>query len=240
MFQFRVVRILLVCAVVLLAGHLAGLGAREIWGVSPDLGVVRQFDLNAEGNVAAWFSSLLLTGSAGLAFVVAVVQRLRQVGMAGRWFALSAFFLAMAADETAQLHDMATGPLRNGLGLDFGALYFAWLIPALLIVAAAGWYFAPLVRALSANVRAQLVLAVVVYLAGAVGCEMIGGSVVEEGRKSLVYLSVMTVEETLEILGGLLFLTALLHQVRELGVHLVLRWTGDTPSLELETAPAEA
>jgi hypothetical protein len=235
--HFKVTRILLRCAVVLLVGHLAGLGAREIWGVSPDLGIVRQFDLNAEGNLAAWYSSLLLTCSAALAFVVATVKRLHHERMSGRWFALSAFFLVMAVDETAQLHDMATGPLRHGLGLDFGPLYFAWLIPALLIVAGAAIYFAPLVGSLSTHVRSQLVLACVVYLAGAVACEMIGGSVVEEGRKALSYLAVMTVEETLEILGGLLFVTALLHQVRELRPHLVVRWASETPSVELADQP---
>ncbi|MFC7505894.1 hypothetical protein [Nocardioides sp. GCM10030258] len=232
--MLRPARILAWCAVVLILGHIAGLVAREGFDVyETKYGLIRQFDLNAEGNLAAWFSSFLLICSAALCLLVAQVRRLRQEAIAGRWAILSAFLLVMAIDETAQLHDMASRPLRNGLGLDFGVLYFAWLIPALLIVGGAAFYFAPVVRNLSDAIRPQLIVAVVVYLAGAVGFEMVGGSVVDEGRQSLTYLAVMTLEESLEILGGFLFLTALLNQVRELRPALVLRWTGELPELTL-------
>lgn len=227
----RPVRLLVTCAGVLLAGHLLGLLAREAWGVDPELGLVRQFDLNAEGNLAAWFSSFLLICSAGLCLVVAQVRELRGLSFARRWAAMAAFFLLMAVDETSQLHDMATGPLRHGLGLDFGVLYFAWLIPALAVLGVAACYFAPLVASLSGTIRPQLVLAAVVYLTGAVGFEMIGGSAVAEGRQSLGYLLVMTCEETLEITGGLLFVAALLNQVRELRPDLAVRWTGALPEV---------
>lgn len=225
----------------LLAGHLLGLLAREAWDVDPQLGLVRQFDLNAEGNLAAWFSSFLLICSAGLCLVVAQVRDLRRLPLARRWAAMGAFFLLMAVDETSQLHDMATGPLRHGLGLDFGVLYFAWLIPALLVLGVAAFFFAPVVTSLSGTIRPQLVLAAFVYLTGAVGFEMIGGSAVAEGRQALGYLLVMTCEETLEIAGGLLFVAALLNQVRELRPDLVVRWTGALPEVTEHAArPTDA
>lgn len=233
MFTLRPVRLLAWCGVALIAGHVAGLIGHEVWGLDRELGMVRQFDLNAEGNLAAWFSSFLLLASAGLCFLVFQIHRLRDHPLAARWGMLSAFLLVMAIDETSQLHDMATGPLRNGLGLDFGVLYFAWLIPALLIVGVAAFYFAPVVRDLSARIRPQLLLAAVVYLSGAVGFEMIGGNVVADGRQALSYLVVMSLEESLEILGGFLLLTALLNQLRELGPVVVLRWTGAVPQVRL-------
>lgn len=235
MFTLRPVRLLAWCGVALIAGHVAGLIGHQVWGLDRELGMVRQFDLNAEGNLAAWFSSFLLLASAGLCFLVSQVHRLRDHPLAARWGMLSAFLLVMAIDETSQLHDMATGPLRNGLGLDFGVLYFAWLIPALVVVGLAAVYFAPVVRHMSATVRPQLLLAAIVYLSGAVGLEMIGGNVVADGRQSLSYLVVLTLEEGLEILGGFLLLTALLNQLRELGPVVVVRWTGAVPQLR----PAE-
>ena len=241
MLPSRPVRLLAICAGLLLAGHLLGLVARELWDVDHEHGLVRQFDLNAEGNLAAWFSSFLLICSAALCLVVAQVRDLRGLPLARRWAALAAFFLLMAVDETSQLHDMATGPLRRGLDLDFGMLYFAWLIPALLILGVAGLYFAPLVASLSGTIRPQLVLAAFVYLTGAVGFEMIGGNAVAEGRQALGYLLVMTCEETLEIAGGLLFLAALLNQLRELRPDLVVRWTGALPEVtDLAGRPADA
>ncbi|WP_435772037.1 hypothetical protein [Nocardioides sp. SYSU DS0651] len=233
----RLLRLLAGCAAVLLLGHVAGLVVREVWGVDPELGMVRQFDLNAEGNLAAWFSSFVLTICAGLALLVTVVLRLRGRRMAGRWGAMAAVFLLMAVDETSQLHDMATGPLRNGLGLDFGALYFAWLIPALLLLAAGAVYFTPLFASLSHAVLPRFVFAIVVYLTGAVVFEMIGGSVVEDGRAALSYLAVMTMEESLEITGGLLLVNALLTLLRELRPTLTLTWGGGEPEVTLAGAP---
>lgn len=232
--MLRPVRILAWCAVLIIVGHVASLIAREGFDVyATKYGLVRQLDLNAEANIGAWFSSFLLSCSAALCLLVAQVRRLRHEAIAGRWAVLSAFLLVMAIDETAQLHDMATRPLRNALGLDFGVLYFSWLLPALIVVGAAFFYFAPLVRNLSATIRPQLLVATIVYLSGAVGLEMIGGSLVSGGHQSLGYLTVITLEESLEIFGGFLLLTALLNQVRELRPALVLRWTGVLPELTL-------
>lgn len=232
--MLRPVRVLAWCAVALVVGHIASLVARHGFDVyATKYGWVRQLDLNAEANLGAWFSSFLLGCSALLCLLVAQVRRLRLEPIAGRWAALSAFLLVMAIDETAQLHDMATRPLRKALGLDFGALYFAWLLPALLVLGAACFYFAPLVRSLSTTIRPQLLVAAIVYLAGAVGLEMVGGSLVSDGHQSLGYLTVITLEESLEILGGFLMLTALLNQLRELKPAIVLRWTGTLPGIGL-------
>ncbi|KRC54074.1 MULTISPECIES: hypothetical protein [unclassified Nocardioides] len=231
MLDSRLLRPFVLCALVLLAGHLLGLVAREAYDVNPRIGIVRQFDLNAEGNLAAWFSSFLLLLSAGLCLLVARIRALRDEPLAGRWAAFAAFFLLMAIDETSQLHDLATRPVRNALGLDFGILYFAWLLPALLVVAAAAYWFRPLVAAMSDAVRPRLVIAAIVYLTGAVGFEMLGGEVVADGHYTLRYLLTMTCEESLEIAGGLLFLAALLAQVRELRPELVVRWTGPLPEV---------
>lgn len=234
MFTLRPVRVLAWCAVALIVGHVASLVAREGFDVyATKYGWVRQLDLNAEANLGAWFSSFLLGCSAALALLAAQVRRLRHEPIAGRWVALSAFLLVMAIDETAQLHDMASRPLRNGLGLDFGVLYFAWLIPALLVVGVAGFYFAPLVRNLSTTIRPQLLVATIVYLSGAIGLEMVGGSLVSGGHQSLGYLTVITLEESLEILGGLLLLNVFVNQLRELRPAIVLRWTGTLPELSL-------
>lgn len=232
--MLRPVRVLAWCGVLLIVGHVASLVAREGFDVyATKYGLVRQLDLNAEANLGAWFSSFLLGCSAALCLLVAQVRRLRHEAIAGRWAVLSAFLLVMAIDETAQLHDMATRPLRNALGLDFGVLYFAWLIPALFVMGTATVYFAPLARNLSDTIRPQLLMAAIVYLAGAVGFEMVGGSLVSGGHQSLGYLTVITLEESLEILGGFLLLTTLLNQVRELRPALVLRWTGTLPELTL-------
>lgn len=198
------------CAAALVVGHVVTLYLFLEYDVRRDVSVPRQFDLNGEGNLAAWFESFLLLCCAFILIVLASHFRAQQAPLAHRWVALSGLFGLMAIDETAQLHDMFTGPLRRGLEIDFGVFYFAWLLPAVAFLAACAWYFAPIAVALPASIYRRLLGALAVYFGGSVVVEMVSGFAVESGRKSTPYLLVLTVEEMCEIAGVILVVGALL------------------------------
>ena len=216
MLSLPVMRWLSGLAVLLVVGHVCTFVISDATGIDRSVGMLRQLDLNGEANLAAWFYSFLLLSCSVLTLGLTVAARLRRSSLAGRWAVLAAVLLVMAVEETAQLHDMATGPLRNGLDIDFGVFYFAWLLPAVGFLAVCAVYFAPLVRSLGPAVQARFVGAVLVYLAGAVGVEMVSGFVASGGRKSAQYLAVLTVEEALELAGVLLVLGTLLALLRRL------------------------
>lgn len=201
-------------AAVLVAGHLLTLYLDLEHGVSREYSLPRQFDLNGEGNLAAWFESALLLVCAVLTLALASHFRENGAPLAHRWVALSGLFGLMAIDETAQLHDMLTGPLRRGLEIDFGVFYFAWLLPAVGFLAVCAWYFAPVAFSLPAAIYRRLFVAFGVYFGGSILVEMISGFAVESGRKSTPYLLVLTIEETCEIAGTLLVVGALFTMVR--------------------------
>ncbi len=182
--------------------------------VPRDISVPRQFDLNGEGNLAAWYESFLLLCCAFILLALASHFRSQAAPLAHRWVALAAFFGFLAVDETAQLHDMFTGPLRRGLEIDFGIFYFAWLLPAVGFLAAAAWYFAPVAFTLPGVVYRRLVGALAVYFGGSIVVEMVSGFVVESGRQSTPYLLVLTIEELCEISGVLLAVGAVLTLLR--------------------------
>jgi hypothetical protein len=220
-------------AAVLVTGHVAGLALAEAFGFSREYGVLRQFNLNGEANLAAWFYSCLLLACAALVGVLALAARARASSLAPRWGALALVLLLMAVDESAQLHDMATGPLRRFLDIDLGAFYYAWLLPAAAFLVLAGFYFAPLVRSLTPAVAGRLVLAAALYFGGAVGFEMVSGIALAAGRESLLYQGVMTIEEGLELAGILVLLATLLAVARQQAAGVSLRFAG----LELGIAP---
>ena len=201
-------------ALVLVVGHVVTLYLDLEHGVSRAYSLPRQFDLNGEGNVAAWFASFLLLSCALLTLALASHYRGMRAPLAHRWVGLSAIFGLMAIDETAQLHDMLTGPLRRGLEIDFGIFYFAWLLPAVGFLAVCAWYFAPVALSLPGAIYRRLILAFGVYLGGAIVVEMISGFAVESGRQSTPYLLVLTIEETCEIVGLLLVVGALFTMLR--------------------------
>jgi hypothetical protein len=201
-------------AAVLVAGHLLTLYLDLEHGVSRAYSLPRQFDLNDEANLAAWFQSFLLLTCALLTLVLASHFRSQRAPLAHRWVAFAGLFALMAIDEAAQLHDMFTGPLRRGLEIDFGVFYFAWLLPAVAFLAVCVWYFAPVAFSMPAAVYRRLIAALAVFFGGSIVVEMISGFVVENGRQSTPYLLVLTIEEICEVAGVLLLVGALLTMVR--------------------------
>lgn len=214
MLSIPLLRWLWITAGAMLVGHVVTLYLYLEHGVSRDWGIPRHFDLNAEANFASFYEAAPLLIASLLTLALAAHYRAQRAPLAGRWAWMSALFLFMSIDELAQLHDLFTGPLRRRLDLDFGALYFTWLLPAVVFLAFCVWYFAPLVRSLPNAIRVRLVVAAAVYFGGAVLVEMASGFVAESGRRSTPYLMVLTVEEACEIGGVLLGVGVLLHLLR--------------------------
>jgi hypothetical protein len=72
------------------------------------LGIVQQFDLKFEGNIAVWYSSLLLFFDGLLALAIANTPpppSLRSSWYRGIWLIAALFFIGLSADEMAQLHE---------------------------------------------------------------------------------------------------------------------------------------
>ena len=142
----------------------------------------------------------------------------------------------MTIDEAAQLHDMATGPLRRGLALEPGVLYFAWVIPALVLLAVVTVYLLPLARALPTAFRARLVLAMAVYVGGALVIEMISGVAVAAGHDTAHYYAVITVEETCELVGAVLLVSVLVAFLRSLRPTMTMQLLGSRIHVTVVTA----
>lgn len=219
----------------LLVGHVTGLLGEEWFGWSRTSGIMRQFDLNGEGNLAAWFESLVLM-CAALAALAIYLAHQGHHRHARRWGFLTALLFLMTIDEAAQLHDMATGPLRRGLSLEPGVLYFAWVIPALVILAVVAVYLLPLARALPTAFRARLVLALAVYVGGALVLEMISGVAVAAGHDTAHYYAVITIEETCELVGAVLLVSVLMALLRSLRPTMTLQLLG--PRIHVTVLPA--
>lgn len=214
----RTVPLLWCVTATVVALHVGAIAAERLLGVSRATGVLRQVDLNAEANATAWFGSFLLLLAAALAAAVATSAPVAAAGATRRWGVLTGLLALMSVDETAQLHDLATGPLRAALDTELTVFHFAWVIPALVVVTAAVLYLAPLGRTLPGREAPRLLGAAAVYVAGAVVLEMLGGLVVDVDVTvrgyTLPYLAATTVEESLELVGAVLLVAVLLDVAR--------------------------
>jgi hypothetical protein len=172
----------------------------------------QQFFLDKENNIPTWFSSALLLAAAGLAFFLGRFEPDVARSHRLRWYGLGVVLAIMSLDEMASLHETFTSMIRNALGLG-GMLYFAWVVPGMLFVAAFGLSYLRFLFTLPRQVRVLLIAAGVVYLSGAVGMELVGGVYADGGNQdTLGYGLVTTVEELLEMVGlSLLTYTLLVH-----------------------------
>ena len=204
-------RLLVAVAVVSGAGLLVDLGAwrdpesgwaHALWPVA---------SLSAEGNVPTWFASSLLLACAVFAGAIATEQA-TTAPWRRHWWGIAVALGWVSLDEVAGLHEHLGGHLDTG-----GFLYFDWVIWAAAIVALLGVIYLQFLRALPSPVRGRLVIAAVVFVAGALVLELpLGWWTEYAGSDSLGYALIDWLEETLELVGASLALVALVAHRRTL------------------------
>lgn len=160
------------------------------------------FEVRGEQTVQSWFSVLILAAAAALAIVLG--SRLRSAGsrMAWRWWGIGGALLFASMDEGVSIHELVDNPDAPA-----GATRYAWLLPAIpIVIALALWAF-PAIRALPSMIGAMVLASGVIFVTGAAVMEFVGGFFY---GTDLVYGGMAHIEETLEMLGVVLFIEAML------------------------------
>ncbi len=167
--------------------------------------------VDLELNVPSFFSAALMLTAAMLIAVIFLLEKRQGTRRPIMWGLLGVGFVAMAFDETVSVHERAIEPMRSLLGQDqFGILYFAWVIPGILVVGALGLVFLRFFISLPPRTRFLTGLAAVLFLTGALGLELVEGYHVEQyGKETALYFLLTTVEEAAEMSGVIVFIRAL-------------------------------
>jgi hypothetical protein len=172
---------------------------------------------DAEGNVFAWYSTVMLAAVAVGFFLIALTARGADRPI-WRFVVLGAVALALSADEAAYLHERL-GIFAGELGLG-STFTYQWLLLGIPLALVAGILLLWIARRLDANLRRDLIVAGLVFLAGAVGGELVGGVLKKvdvglQGTAELIAYDVeVLIEEALEITGAILALRAVLRYLR--------------------------
>ncbi|MBB1020189.1 hypothetical protein G6030_02580 [Dietzia sp. E1] len=156
------------------------------------------FDIGAEGTVAVWFASTvwLLVG------VLAALAAVTTDRFHASWWLFSAVAVTASADEAGALHErlFVVGD-RIAPHLPFDTFY-NWVIPGAVLALIVGGVLIRLVLALRRPVALSLIAAAAIFLTGALVIESLTGLVDREmGATSTLYLTLMYIEETFELVG---------------------------------------
>jgi hypothetical protein len=182
------------------------------------------FDLDHERSFPTLYSATMLLLCSVLLAGITLSRRAVHERYVWHWAFLSVIFVYLFADEILQIHEETITPLRSALGTG-GFFYFAWVILALILLLILGLLYAEFVIDLPAAIQFLILTAAFLYVAGAVGLEMVGGSIassygLENSAGDPGYLSdaryivITTTEEFLEMLGITVFIGTLLEYMR--------------------------
>ncbi len=172
-------------------------------------GLLNAFSLGSDTGIPAYYSALAILFCAVLASLIATGTARRSDPDLRHWIGLAAVFVFLSIDEMLSYHEKLIEPTRNALNTS-GILFYAWVIP----YGAAGLLFlaiyVPFLRRLPPRIARLFLVAGGVYVCGAIGIEMLGGTVVEsEGSGNVSSVAYQTIEESLEMAGIIIFIFAL-------------------------------
>jgi len=190
------------------------------------------FFLDGEGNVPAIFSTCLFLINAVIFLIV-----WKAACLAGDsqkiWLFLSSVFVFLALDESISIHERLIDPLRQALGAT-GIFYYAWIIPYGIGVVLLSIFAIPVFWRMQKRIRFWFGLSAATYLFATIGLEMISGKylVMMNEQKDIVWIFMMTVEESLEMVGLIILVYAQLLLLRNKynGFLIFMPATGDASS----------
>jgi len=131
---------------------------------------------------------------------------------------ISILFTILSIDEIAGFHEIIIDPLNNYFHFS-GYWRCSWVIPALILVVVFGVSYLKFLKSLSSKYRNGFIFSGFIYVLGAVGIEMISAKLYINEKTSandLVYNLVITLEESFEMLGVMIFISFLLSYIKSM------------------------
>jgi MFS family permease len=183
-----------------------------------------RFFFDQEANIPTYFSSVILLMAGALLALIASMKKLIGDRWTMHWKILAVGFVLMSVDESAVLHEMFNKPLAK-LGSFSGYLAFGWVLMGMAIALLLAVTYSRFLWALPAAVRRGFVMSAVIFLGGALGTEMVGARLAidpEVGTASLAYMMLVTIEESMEMLGIILFISVLVNYLKSQSTKLAL------------------
>jgi hypothetical protein len=219
-----VFRALLICAIILiLSGAISA--AVQAHATHPTAkGLALKFDLDSENTVPAWFSSTCLFLCALTLGFIAAAQWDDARGHGPRWVQVAILFVLLSLDEAASFHEKLARPMSNLL-YKGEFIVWAWVIPCSIFGVLFLLTFSKFLMQLPLKTRRSFIVAGLIFCSGCIGMEVIGADPVAARETfNFPYLLMVITEESLEMLGAILFLRALLEYLATNVREVDIRW----------------
>ena len=166
------------------------------------------FDPGREDSIPTAFSAVNLLVGCGLSFLLYLRGRSFGEPKYLYWMILSMFFLAMAIDEVAGIHERASQLQEFTGDLIPVTPTYAWLPYGAALACIVFIFFVPFLAQLKRRTATLLVLSGAIFVAGAMGFEFLNGWLMYKhyvGNEELIFDIIRLFEEGFELYGIALF-----------------------------------
>lgn len=217
----------------LVLANIAVIISRYILGYPNLKGIVPLFLLRRENNIPSTYSSFALLFCSVVIGIIAIAKQQRKDRYTVHWQGLSLIFLYLSFDEAASLHELTSDLVRMVINTG-GFLRHAWVIVGITFVSIFLVAYRKFIISLPAKTRNLFILAGTSYVGGVIAMEMIGGWYADgQGYDNLIYSLLTTIEETLEMLGIVIFIYALLEYMTSHLSSMQIHLQNKSPSKKL-------
>lgn len=231
-------RVTLALAIVVLFLSVASLVAQFVmfvWGHEGFLALLVTLNASEDANVPTWYSSFALLLCSILLALIAVDKRKRDDAYALHWNILSVIFLVLSVDEVATIHEKLG---TEALGFTTGGLFYnSWVVYGIVFVLVVMVAYLRFLIHLPKRTRLLFLVAGVVFVAGAVGTEMLSAGLISSygagdwnslpDNIKIVGALEGFLEELLEMSGVTIFIFALLSYISSLTQNMVIQVQDD-------------
>lgn len=196
------------------------------------LGLVTAFSVGSDSNFPTVYSFCAIMTCVSLLITIGIREKRNPKPRYSYrfWFVLAALFVFIGVDEMLMLHERLIEPGRETFQLS-GAFYYAWVIPYGILTIIVALFFSRFLLRLPRDTAELFVIAGAMFVAGAIGMEMIGGWYWERhlaDTRDVPMVLMQTVEETLEMMGIIVFMYALARHAARHGDGLQLEFVDDS------------
>ncbi len=185
------------------------------------------FNLDHETNIPSLYSAASLLFCSILLASISKAKKLAGNNNYRSWAGLSIVFVYLSFDEFISIHERLILPLRNAYNTR-GLFYYPWVIAGGIFVLVFLLLFGRFIITLPKKTKRLFLIAGTIYIAGAIGTEMVGGYYADYYTvDDMIYVLITTLEEVLEMLGIIVFIYALLSYISsymngvDLGLHII-------------------
>ena len=192
----------------LVLANIVGQYSRYYWDHGRLCGFVWLFYGEVHGNIPHWFKAMCMLIIAVILFFIYKIQKNEQARFQKHWLFLSLIFLLMNIVQSADIHNSLSPCIRSGLGVG-GWFYFAWVIPAIVIVIVLGVTYLRFFINLPPRTRLLFFFAGLMYVIGAIAFEMATAyHFTRYGDQNFNFAVLSAFHETLKMVGLVLFIHA--------------------------------